>query len=230
MMTSKSSSAGCLPASHSSRRSINRIRSSSARLLCPFTFTLSLPHCLFNNFIVYIYVPHTHTHTGTDKATLSMRLTRLCLHHVCASSMWQTFLRTHEPARLRPSPPLQPLAPSLYLLMLLMKFLSFWRFLNFFRAQFACEFAAVCSPKNFVPFACCPSVPPVSLSSRRLCVRLSAILRLHARAFYCTTATWQLAARPSTPHDPLGYAAAAAPASPSSWSFRAVFLSFFMRR
>lgn len=176
---------------------------------------------------------HEHTDTGTDKATLSMRLTRLCLHHVCASSMWQTFLRTHEPARLRPSPPLQPLAPSLYLLMLLMKFLSFWRFLNFFRAQFACEFAAVCSPKNFVPFACCPSVPPVSLSSRRLCVRLSAILRLHARAFYCTIATWQLAARPSTPHDPLGYAAplaASAPATPSSWSFRAVFLSFFMRR
>lgn len=93
-----------------------------------------------------------------------MRLTRLCLHHVCASSMWQTFLRTHEPARLRTSPPLQPLAPSLYLLMLLMKFLSFWRFLNFFRAQFACEFAAVCSPKNFVPFACCPSVPLSLLS------------------------------------------------------------------
>lgn len=101
-----------------------------------------------------------HTHTDADKATLSMRLTRLCLHHVCASSMWQTFLRTHLPS------PFQPLAPSLYLLMLLMKFLSFWRFLNFFRAQFACEFAAVCSPKNFVPFACCPSCQSLCPSVR----------------------------------------------------------------
>lgn len=156
-----------------------------------------------------------------------MRLTRLCLHHVCASSMWQTFLRTHEPARLRPSPPFQPLAPSLYLLMLLMKFLSFWRFLNFFRAQFACEFAAVCSPKNFVPFACCPSCQSLFPSPVRPSVRhptaSCACLLLHD----CHLAVGR---PPFNPHDPLGYATAAAPASPSSWSFRAVFLSFFMRR
>lgn len=75
-------------------------------------------------------------------------------------------------------------------------FFRFWRFLNFFRAQFACEFAAVCSPKTlprpFVRPSVCllrPAHPSVLLL-----VRPFAVLRPHARAFYCTTATCQLAA------------------------------------
>lgn len=148
----------------------------------------------------------------------------MCAPHLCGklSYVHMTLPPYHSLSALR----------TLFLsLILQLKFLSFWRFLNFFRAQFACEFAAVCSPENFVPSACCsvplshcPSCQSLLPSSVRPSVRQPtascACLLLHD----CHLA---VGCRPSTPHDPLGYAADAAP---SPWSFRAVFLSFFMRR
>lgn len=89
---------------------------------------------------------HTHTRAERRLVWLVYACTMCASACACASSMWQTFLRTYDPRcsdTYFPSPRL----PTT------LNFLSFWRFLNFFSRTICMRICrCLCSPKNFVPF------------------------------------------------------------------------------